>query len=79
MLVAIEVDFEAVDEVEVEVADEVEVDVNLAGLGGSLIALIGTGFGSPILLKGSLFIKCLIGGGKYDFSEETVDNTEGVL
>ena len=87
LLVAVEVDFEAEVEIEVEITDEVEVgvevedelDINLAGLEGSLIALVGTGLGSPILLKGSMFVKCFIGGGRYDFVEETVDNTEGVL
>ena len=93
LLVAVEVEFEA--EVEVEIKDGVEVEIkdgveveeldsvnvgaNLDGLGGSLIALVGTGLGSPILLKGSMFVKCFIGGGRYDFVEETVDNTEGVL
>ena len=53
LLVAIEGDFEAVVEVEVEIEIaaevEVEVDENLAGLGEGLIALVGTGLGSPLL------------------------------
>ena len=54
---------------------EIEVEDDDLTLGG----LVGTGFGSPILLKGSKSVKYLTGEGRYDFSEEIVERTEGVL
>ena len=50
--------------VEVEEIEIVDVGANLDGFGGSLIALVGTGLGSPILLKGNKSVKYLTGEGR---------------
>ena len=73
----IKVEFEA--EVEVDF-EEVDFKENLAGLGGRLIVFVGTGLGKFNLLSDKQFVKCLTGGGKYDFSDcELSEKLEGLL